>query len=103
MHTFIIGGLDRQETHILGWEGGRDFPVRSLTKLAVSGIRGPSQLGWAVGFWFALARINKSKVLSKGLIHVDRRKWTFTLAGGAGAGGGGMLAVLGNKEWSVSH
>jgi hypothetical protein len=61
MHTFIIGGLDRQETHILGWEGGRDFPVRSLTKLAVSGIRDSSQLGWAVGFWFALARINKNK------------------------------------------
>lgn len=32
MHTFIIGGLDKRETHILGWERGRDFPVRSLTK-----------------------------------------------------------------------
>lgn len=79
MHTFIIGGLDRQETHILGWEGSRDFPVRSLTELAVPGTRDQSQLGWVVSFSFALARINKiNKLLNKGLIHVDRRKRTFT-------------------------
>lgn len=82
MHTFIIGGLDTQETHILGWEGDRDFPVRTLTKLAVPGSRDQSQFGWVVSFWFALARINKNKVTSKGPIHADRRKCAFSLGEG---------------------
>lgn len=64
----------RQETHILDWEGGRDFPVRTLTKLAVPGSRDQSQFGWVVSFWVALARINKNKQGIKQRAHPCRQK-----------------------------
>lgn len=81
MVTFIIGGLDRQETHILGWEGGRDFPVRALTKLAIPGSRDQSQLCWVVSFWFALGRIKTSKQGVEQRAHPCRQKEMYLYLG----------------------